>query len=73
MAETNGRNFIEFEELSTEQKLNYIYLELKEQRNAHRELKKDLKWWVTIFGGIVLTAYEFGKAYIKRKFGMDDG
>lgn len=73
MSEGNGKSFADFESLSTEQKLNYIYIELVEQKNQHNRVKQDLRWYVTIFGGILLALYEFGKAIIKRKFGVVDG
>ena len=68
---SNGKSFTDFEKLTTDQKLNYVYMELVAQRTRHADLKKELKWYITIFGGILLAAYEFGKALVKRKFGLD--
>ncbi len=57
----NGQKFAEFQKFSIDEKLDYLYLEIQQQ-------KSDLKWYVTIISGVATAAFYFGKEAVKALF-----
>ena len=63
MSKGNGMEFAKFQELPDSQKLDYLYIEVQNQ-------KSDLRWWVTIFTMVVIAVFEFGKTVFKKYMGV---
>lgn len=70
---SNGKSFTEFETLDTDQKLNYVYMELVAQRNRHSNLKKELKIWVAVFTAIITAAWQIAVGLFKKNMGIPGG
>lgn len=64
MASSNGQKFAEFQALTDSQKLDYLYLEMQNQ-------KSDLRWYVGILTAVLVGGWELLKTTIKGKLGVN--